>query len=108
MAMMIIVRDHRCAPRCKQVRPRPGISKQNAGFETCVSYSKSYTNKSEFPLVSITSYPTPSSADIKMTRQLRDAAQAVDIPLLDHVILGRTAADPGGLGHYSFRAAGLI
>ena len=52
--------------------------------------------------------PTPSSADIKMTRQLRDAAQTVDIPLLDHVILGRTAADPGGLGHYSFRAAGLI
>lgn len=52
--------------------------------------------------------PTPSSADIKMTRQLRDAAQAVDIPLLDHVILGRPASDPGGLGHYSFRAAGLI
>ena len=52
--------------------------------------------------------PTPSSADIKMTRQLRDAALAVDIPLLDHVILGRPASDPGGLGHYSFRTAGLI
>ncbi|HEY8931732.1 MAG TPA: DNA repair protein RadC [Rariglobus sp.] len=52
--------------------------------------------------------PTPSSADIKMTRQLRDASLSVDIPLLDHVILGRPASDPGGLGHYSFRAAGLI
>ena len=52
--------------------------------------------------------PTPSSADIKMTRQLRDAAQAVDIQLIDHVILGRPATDPGGLGYYSFRAAGLI
>lgn len=52
--------------------------------------------------------PTPSSADIKMTRQLRDASLAVDIQLLDHVILGRPASDPGGLGHYSFRAAGLI
>jgi DNA repair protein RadC len=52
--------------------------------------------------------PSPSSADIKMTRQLRDAAQAVDIQLVDHVILGRPASDPAGLGHYSFRAAGLI
>ena len=52
--------------------------------------------------------PTPSSADIKMTRQLRDAALTVDIQLLDHVILGRPASDPGGLGHYSFRTAGLI
>lgn len=52
--------------------------------------------------------PTPSSADIKMTRQLRDAAQAVDIQLIDHVVLGRPATDPGGLGHYSFRASGLL
>jgi len=52
--------------------------------------------------------PTPSSADIKMTRQLRDASQAVDIALLDHVIIGQPLADPGGLGYYSFREAGLI
>jgi DNA repair protein RadC len=52
--------------------------------------------------------PSPSSADIKMTRQLRDAAQAVDIQLVDHVILGRPASDPAGLGYYSFRTAGLI
>jgi DNA repair protein RadC len=52
--------------------------------------------------------PTPSMADIKMTRQLRDAAQAVDIQLIDHVVLGRPATDPGGLGYYSFRASGLI
>ena len=43
-----------------------------------------------------------------MTRQLRDAAQAVDIQLIDHIIIGRPATDPAGLGHYSFRAAGLI
>jgi DNA repair protein RadC len=52
--------------------------------------------------------PSPSSADIKMTRQLRDAALAVDIQLVDHVILGRPASDPAGLGYYSFRTAGLI
>jgi DNA repair protein RadC len=52
--------------------------------------------------------PTPSSADIKMTRQLREASQTVDIALVDHVILGQLLSDPGGLGYYSFREAGLI
>lgn len=52
--------------------------------------------------------PAPSSADIRMTRQLREAAAAVDIALLDHVILGLPSSDPAGLGHYSFRAAGLL
>ncbi len=52
--------------------------------------------------------PAPSSADLTVTRQLREAAKAVDIELLDHVILGRPSADPRGLGHYSFRQAGLL
>lgn len=52
--------------------------------------------------------PTPSSADIKMTRQLRDASQTVDIAFVDHVVLGQSLADPSGLGYYSFREAGLI
>jgi DNA repair protein RadC len=52
--------------------------------------------------------PAPSGADVQVTRQLRDAARAVDIMLLDHIILGRAAADPRGLGYHSFRAAGMI
>jgi len=52
--------------------------------------------------------PSPSAADIQLTRQLREAAAAVDIPLLDHVIIGRRGADPLGRGYYSFREAGLI
>ena len=52
--------------------------------------------------------PAPSAADFQVTRQLREAARAVDIALLDHVILGRPAADPLGRGHFSFRAAGLV
>jgi DNA repair protein RadC len=52
--------------------------------------------------------PSPSAADIQLTRQLREAATAVDIPLLDHVILGRSGADPLGRGYYSFREAGLL
>lgn len=52
--------------------------------------------------------PTPSSADIKVTRQIREASQAVDIPLLDHVIIGQVQSDPAGLGYYSFREAGML
>ncbi len=52
--------------------------------------------------------PAPSAADIKITRQLREAGQAVDITLLDHVILGNASADPTGRGYYSFRESGLL
>lgn len=52
--------------------------------------------------------PAPSAADIQVTRQLREAARAVDIDLLDHVILGLPSADPKQLGWYSFRQAGLL
>jgi DNA repair protein RadC len=52
--------------------------------------------------------PAPSAADIQVTRQLREAARALDIELLDHVIIGRVANDPRGVGHYSFRQAGIV
>ena len=52
--------------------------------------------------------PAPSAADLQVTRQLREAARAVDIGLLDHVIVGRVGADPLGRGFYSFRSAGLV
>lgn len=52
--------------------------------------------------------PAPSAADVQVTRQLRDAAKAVDIDLLDHVIVGRAGADPQGRGFWSFREAGVI
>ncbi|MDI1335808.1 MAG: JAB domain-containing protein, partial [Lacunisphaera sp.] len=52
--------------------------------------------------------PAPSAADVQVTRQLRDAAKAIDIDLLDHVILGRAEADPLGRGMYSFRESGVL
>ena len=52
--------------------------------------------------------PAPSAPDLHVTRQLREAAKAVDIELVDHVIVGRAAADPAGRGFYSFREAGLL
>lgn len=51
--------------------------------------------------------PAPSAADVQVTRQLRDAARAVDIDLQDHVIVGKASADPRAVGHYSFREAGI-
>ncbi len=52
--------------------------------------------------------PAPSAADVQLTRQLREAARAVDIDLIDHVILGDPVADPRSVGWYSFRQAGVI
>lgn len=52
--------------------------------------------------------PTPSAADVQVTRMLREASRAVDIPLVDHVIVGQPAADPAGRGYYSFREAGMV
>lgn len=45
--------------------------------------------------------PTPSRADIEMTRQIIDAAKVFNIQVHDHVIVGRE-------GTQSFRALGLM
>ena len=52
--------------------------------------------------------PAPSSADIKVTRRLREAADIMDIDLLDHVIIGHPEQDPRKLGFYSFKDSGLL
>jgi DNA repair protein RadC len=44
--------------------------------------------------------PTPSSEDIKITRQLNSAGEIIGIKILDHVIIGDTAL--------SLREAGLV
>jgi DNA repair protein RadC len=52
--------------------------------------------------------PSPSAADIQLTRQLRDACTLIDIPMLDHIIIGEPDSDPLARGYYSFREAGLV
>jgi DNA repair protein RadC len=52
--------------------------------------------------------PAPSAPDMHVTRLIREAARAMDIQLVDHVILGRASADPAGKGYFSFRGAGLL
>lgn len=45
--------------------------------------------------------PTPSKADIEMTRTVRDALRGVGITVHDHLIVGRK-------GHTSFKSVGLL
>lgn len=45
--------------------------------------------------------PTPSESDIQMTSQVNDAAQALNITLHDHLIIGKSA-------ELSFRSAGYL
>jgi DNA repair protein RadC len=52
--------------------------------------------------------PSPSSADVSATRQLREASRILDIQMLDHVVCGEVKADPQARGFYSFREAGLL
>lgn len=50
--------------------------------------------------------PTPSAADLRITRNLAEAAKLLQITLLDHVILG--SPDGGRSPYYSFREAGIL
>ncbi|MBL4575558.1 MAG: DNA repair protein RadC [Opitutaceae bacterium] len=52
--------------------------------------------------------PSPSSADIKTTRQLREASRTIGIELIDHLIIGNRDEDPSHRGFYSFKEAGLL
>ena len=45
--------------------------------------------------------PTPSKADIEMTREVREAAERLGITLHDHVIISKS-------GHNSFKSLGLL
>jgi len=45
--------------------------------------------------------PTPSRADIEMTREIEKAAKALHIAVHDHLVIGRS-------GHASFKSLGLL
>lgn len=52
--------------------------------------------------------PSPSSADLQVTKKLSRAAEHVDIAFHDHVIIGEPESDPNGLGYFSFSDACLV
>jgi len=45
--------------------------------------------------------PTPSRADVEMTKAVREAARAVGVTLHDHLVIGRGR-------HASFKSLGLL
>jgi DNA repair protein RadC len=50
--------------------------------------------------------PSPSAADVNMSRRMAEAARVLQIRLLDHVIIGAPAQDR--LPYYSFKQAGVL
>src|SRR5947207_3552723 len=50
--------------------------------------------------------PSPSQADHSLTRRLREAAELLQIKLLDHVIIGAPAE--GRLPYFSFKEMGAL
>lgn len=50
--------------------------------------------------------PAPSQADHSLTRRLREAAELLQIKLLDHVIIGAPAE--GRLPYFSFKETGVL
>jgi DNA repair protein RadC len=50
--------------------------------------------------------PSPSEADLRLTRRLAEAAKLLQINLLDHVIIG--SPHDGRAPYYSFKEAGIL
>lgn len=50
--------------------------------------------------------PAPSQADIRVTRQLKEAGRCLDLEVLDHIVLGHAQTYPPG--YFSFLEAGYL
>jgi DNA repair protein RadC len=50
--------------------------------------------------------PSPSEADVRLTRRILEGSRILQLPLLDHVIIGAPA--PGRSEYFSFKEAGVI
>ena len=51
--------------------------------------------------------PTPSEADRRLTRNLREAAEVMKVQFFDHIVIG-TPAEGRAQPYFSFREAGMI
>jgi DNA repair protein RadC len=49
---------------------------------------------------------SPSQTDHSLTRRLAEAAELLQIKLLDHIIIG--APSEGNAGYFSFKEAGVL
>jgi DNA repair protein RadC len=83
---------HECVARPTEIL-RPVIVQQAYGFVLVHNHPSGDT--------------TPSEADRRLTRRLKEAADLIDVRFYDHVIVGQPAA-PGAPPFFSFRAAGML
>lgn len=74
-------------------------------FRSAISYSAS-----SFILVHNhpSGNPSPSSADISLTRKLREASELLQIVMWDHVIIGAPSPDGQDAPYFSFREMGML
>ena len=63
-------------------------------------------NALRYAAYGISGDPSPSEADLRLTRRLSEAARILQIQMLDHVIVGE--AINGRQGYFSFKEAGMI
>ena len=54
----------------------------------------------------ITGDPSPSEADIRLTRRILEGSRILQLQLVDHVIIGMPA--PGRSSYFSFKEGGVI
>ena len=50
--------------------------------------------------------PSPSEADLRLTRRINEASRILQLQLIDHVIIGNPA--PGRNSYFSFKEGGVI
>jgi DNA repair protein RadC len=50
--------------------------------------------------------PSPSEADLRLTRRILEASKILQMQLIDHVIIGSPA--PGQSSYFSFKEGGVI
>ena len=50
--------------------------------------------------------PSPSEADLRLTRRISEASRILQLQLIDHVIIGSPA--PGRSNYFSFKEGGVI
>jgi len=77
---------------------------ENATFSTRELFAEALKKKASSVIIvhnHPSGDPSPSDADIAVTRRAQEAGNLLDIPLLDHLIIG-------DFRYYSFRESGLI
>ena len=50
--------------------------------------------------------PSPSEADLRITRRILEASRILQLQLVDHVIIG--SPSPGRSSYFSFKEEGII